>query len=224
MSKAKYAWLGLVPLLIIWLVGTFLMTDRVESELRSRSSAAIAAISPVLDVPGVAVAGRDAALEGTAFSSQALNEAVGAVDRAQGVRLVRNAVTAVPHVGLYTFEATRDGDRLILSGNVPQPKVRMRIIEAAKALAADVVDNLTYAQGAPDGFEAIAIHGLIEVTKLRNGAFALTGKAYSISGRAPTTAIFESALAASRQLPAGAIAGTIDITSNDAEERRVSPD
>ena len=213
MSFGKISWLAVVPLLIVWLVTNLLMTERVEMELATR---AVAAIGTVIGKPSVSVAGRDAIVGGLAFSTQGSEAALNAVRDTPGIRLVQSAITLVPVAKPYGFEGKRDGDRLVLSGNVPDPATRAKLLRAAKASApgATVVDDMTYARGAPDGFEAIVIYGLIEAGKLADSWISLSDSAYSIAGRASTTAIYRAALAATRQLPAGATVAKVMITSD----------
>jgi OmpA-OmpF porin, OOP family len=216
MSQRQIWWTGLALLLIIWAVTNFVMTDRVEADLATRTAGAIAA-GPVLDKPSVTVAGRDATLAGTAFTTQGDRDAVNAADHTTGIRLVNDTIATVPLAKPYLFGARREGDRLVLTGNVPLPAARATIIAAAKSSVPNlaVVDQTTYAQGAPDGFDAIVAYGLTEAGKLADGEISLADKAYSISGRAPTAAIYRAALAATRQLPAGATAAKIDIQSDE---------
>jgi OmpA-OmpF porin, OOP family len=214
MSFGKTSWLAVVPLLIVWLVTNLLMTERVEMELATR---AVAAVGTVIGKPSVSVAGRDAIVGGLAFSTQGGELALKAVRDTPGIRLAESAITLVPIVKPYGFESKRDGDRLVLSGNVPDPATRAKLLRAAKASApgAIVVDDMTYARGAPDGFEAIVTYGLTEAGKLADSWISLSDSAYSIAGRASTTAIFRAALAAARQLPAGATVAKVVITSDE---------
>jgi OmpA-OmpF porin, OOP family len=216
MSQLKNWWIGILALLIIWVVANFVMTDRVESDLAARATAAVTA-GPILDKPAVTVAGRDATLAGTAFNTRGHDDAVSAADNTSGVRLVKDTLNSVPSAKPYAFDAKRDGDTLVLSGNVPEPAVRAKIIEAAKMSVSGVavVDHMTYAQGAPSGFETIAAYGLAEAGKLAGGAISLSDNTYSIAGRAPTAAVYRAAMAATRQLPAGAVLAKVDIKSDE---------
>ncbi len=214
MSLVRTSWLAVVPLLIVWVVANFVMTERVETELAARAGAAV---GTVVDKPSVSVAGRDAVLGGMAYSTQGSEVALSAVRDTEGVRLVESAMTLVPVAKPYGFGGERDGDRLILSGHVPDPAVRAKILQAAKASApgVTVVDEMTYARGAPEGFELIVTYGLTEAGKLADSRISLSDSAYSIAGRASTTAIYRAALAAARQLPAGATVGKVAITSDE---------
>jgi len=216
MSFGKNSWLAISPLLILWLVTNLFMTERVETELATRAGAAV---GTVIGKPAVSVAGRDAILDGLAFSTGGSEAALNAVRDTPGVRLVESAIILVPVAKPYGFEGKRDGNRLVLSGNVPDPAARARLLRAAKASApgATVVDDMTYARGAPDGFEAIVTYGLTEAGKLADSRISLSDGGYSIAGRASTTAIYRAALAAaaSRQLPVGATVAKVVITSDE---------
>ncbi len=213
----KNWWVGVLPLLVIWIVANFVMTGWVEQDLTARASAAVTAVGQMLDKPSVTVAGRDATLAGTPFNTNDDIDAVKAADSTSGIRLVNDAIAPVLLAKPYTFDAKRDGDRLVLSGNVPQPATRAKIIEAAKASApgVDVVDRMIYAQGAPVGFETIAAYGIAEAGKLAGGDISLSDKAYSIAGHAPSASIYQAALAATQQLPAGATLAKVDITQDE---------
>ncbi len=206
--------LGIIPLLIIWVVTNIFMTGWVEQDLTARASAAISAPGSNLDKPSLTVAGRDVTIAGTAFDAKDDAGAVKAADSTNGVRLVRDAITAIPSAKPYLFDAKLDGKTVVLTGNVPQPTTRSKIIAAAKLAApgASVVDNMTYAQGAPAGFETIVAYGIAEAGKLENSDVSLLDTAYSISGFAPTAPVFDAAMAATQQLPAGATLAKAEIT------------
>jgi len=214
MSLAKTSWLAVLPLFIIWVVANLVMTGHVESQLAARAGTAV---GTAIEQPSLRIAGRDATLGGVAYTAQGAEAAVNAVRETPGVRLVESAITLVPVARPYGFESRRDGDLLILSGNVPDPAVRAKLLQAAKVSAPGitVVDELTYARGAPDGFEAIATYGLSEAGKLADSRISLVDGAYSIAGRASTAAIYRAALAATRQLPANATIATVAITSDE---------
>jgi OmpA-OmpF porin, OOP family len=214
MSQPKSVLLIILPLLIIWLVTNVFMTDRVERDLAARAGAAVA---PILDKHLVTVAGRDADLVGIAYNLQGDSDAVNAVRSTDGVRLVNHIITQLRTTRPYKFDAKREGDKLVLSGNVPQPSARAEIIEIAKSSAPGiaVVDQMTYAQGAPDGFETIVAYGLTEAGKLAGGEISLSDRAYSIAGRASSGMAYRAALTATRQLPEGATLAKVAITSDE---------
>jgi OOP family OmpA-OmpF porin len=214
MSQSVRALLVFLPLLIIWLITNVVMTHRVESDLTARASAAV---DPILNKHLVTIAGRDAALVGIAYNPQGDSDAVSAVRGTSGVRLVNHNITQLRTNRPYTFDAKREGDKLILSGAVPLPAMRAKIVEVAKSSAPGitVIDQMTYAQGAPDGFETMVAYGLTEAGKLSGGKISLSNNAYSIAGRASSGAVYRAALAATRQLPAGATVNKVAITSDE---------
>jgi OOP family OmpA-OmpF porin len=113
----------------------------------------------------------------------------------------------------YNFSATRAGNQIILSGMASSPAARERLVAAANKAAAGstVVDNLTYATGAPEGFEATAVRGLTEAERLERGSFSLVDTSYSISGTASSQAIYDAAIADTHGLPAPFKVGAVDI-------------
>jgi OOP family OmpA-OmpF porin len=189
-------------------------SEPVETDLASRARGAIAAAVPATaGATSVTARGRDVLIEGPEFEAGQGAKAALAVLQNDGVRLVVQRFHPVPTAKPFEFSAVRTGNELVLTGSVPSPAVREKLLAAARsgAAGATVVDKMTYALGAPDGFEAIAIRGLTEAAKLDGGAFALADAAYSISGTAKSTEAFEAAIAATRQLPAGAILAKVDI-------------
>jgi OOP family OmpA-OmpF porin len=213
-------WMGLIPVAAIWLAAGGYKTGAVENDLASRATEAIAKASP--DTAGamkVAVSGRDVILQGPEFAS-GQGDAIGqAVVQTTGVRLVDARFEKVPAAKPYVFSATRDGSSMTLSGAAPLPVLHDRLIEAAKTAmpGGEIIDKLTYATGAPDGFAPIAMYGLTEAAKLEGGAFSLSDKAYSVAGGAPSSAVFESAIAATQRLPEGATLAKADIQPPEAK-------
>ncbi len=220
MSQPKNWWLGLVPLILLWIFANVYKTDSVETELQARSLASAATGSGnLIDKPNVAVAGRDVTISGVAFTPDAQKSAVAAVDDANGVRLVKSQIEPLPVQKPYGFAATRDGDRIVLTGNAPLPAVRAKIVEQARAAwpGVNVVDQMVYAAGAPAGFEGSIAYGLGIASKLGNGIFSMSDQALSLAGAAATSEVYENALAALKQLPSGATLSKADILPPEAK-------
>jgi OmpA-OmpF porin, OOP family len=219
-EPAKW-WVGLIPLAALWIVGVVVKTGSVEDDIALRAKVVLAAASPEsARALNLTVAGRDVRIEGPEFAA-GQGERIGqTVDQADGVRLVDGRFRMVQAAKPYTFSVTRAGRQIVLAGTAPSPAARERLLLAANRAAADgmVVDNLTYATGAPEGFEAIAARGLTEAAKLEGGSFSLVDTTYSIAGTASSPAIFEAAIADPRRLPAPFKAGTVDI-----KEMAISP-
>jgi OmpA-OmpF porin, OOP family len=219
-QPAKW-WIGLIPVAALWIVAILFKTESVEADITPRAKAVVAAASPDAgSVMNVTVAGRDVLIEGPEFAAGQGDRIGEAVAQADGVRLVDGRYRMVQAAKPYKFSATRAGNQIILSGTAPSPTVRERLLAAAnKAAAAGmVVDNLTYATGAPEGFEAVAMRGLTEAAKLDRGSFSLVDASYSISGTASSRALYEEAIADTRRLPPPFKVGSIDI-----EQMAISP-
>ncbi|WP_343716536.1 OmpA family protein [Inquilinus sp.] len=204
MSQPKRWWLGLVPLLILWLLAGWLQTGAVERDLADRAGAAIAATT-ALDSPRAVVAGRDVAVAGLTFSPERTAAAVAAAEATHGVRLVSSAVTTPSAAQPFDWSAKRDGTALVLSGHVPTPEARAAILAAARTAFPDteIRDEATYASGAPGGFTAAAAYGLAQMATLSQGSVSLSDAGYSIAGEASTQAVYQAAMAATKTLPAG---------------------
>jgi OOP family OmpA-OmpF porin len=219
MSVLSKWWIGIVLLLIIWGAADIVMTERVESDLAARASAAVAAAASLIDRPRVVVAGRDLTLGGAAFTPRADEDAAGAAAATDGVRLLHDTIAPVPTAKPYVFAARRDGNDLVLTGHVPLPAVRAGIVAAARGSAAGVlvVDRTSYALGAPDNFAAVAAHGAAQAARLLDGTLSLSDTAYMIAGAAETSADYEAAMAAFRALPAGPTLAKADILPPEAK-------
>jgi OmpA-OmpF porin, OOP family len=203
MSELNNWRIGSVLVLIIWALANITMTGRIEIDLAARAMAAVRAAGNLVSDPVVMALGRDVTLAGVAFTEQAERDVVDAANQTAGVRFVNNRIKPVPTAIPYAFGARRDGNRLVLTGYVPLPTTRVAIVEAAKAAVpgAEIVDRMAYARGAPEDFAVIAIYGLEQAGKLGGGDVSLSGAAYSIAGVAPNTAVYDQAIAATRQLP-----------------------
>lgn len=212
-QPAKW-WIGLIPVAALWIAAVLLKTDWVEHDIGPRAKVVLASTSPdTAAAMNVTVAGRDVLIEGPEFAAGQGDQIGHAVALADGVRLVDGRYRMVEAAKPYKFSATREGNQIVLSGNAPSPAARERVLAAANKAAAGgtVVDNLTYATGAPEGFDATAMRGLTEAAKLDRGAFALVDTSYSMSGTASSDAIYEAATADVKRLPAPFKVGSVDI-------------
>ncbi len=220
MRQPEKWWMGLIPVAALWLAADFVKTGAIEADIGSRASAAVTQASPdIASAMTIAVAGRDVRIEGPEFTARANDPLGRAVADAGGVRLVDARFTPVTAAKPYVFSTARVGDRITLSGFAPLPAARDRLLDAVRSGAPglEIIDKLAFATGAPEGFESIASRGASEAAKLDLGAFTLTYKAYSIEGTAATSAIFEAAVAATQQLPAGATLARADIRPPEAK-------
>ncbi|MGC2782099.1 MAG: OmpA family protein [Bradyrhizobium sp.] len=219
MHQPSKWWAGLIVVAVLWLAAMIFKTSGVEDDIAPRARAAVAAAAPdTAAALKVSVSGRDVRIEGPEFSADQpnrLNEAA----TVNGVRLVDGSYDKLPTPKPYTFRAARNGGQLVLEGGVPTPAIRDAVLNAARSAAGggEVVDHLGYALGAPAEFAAIAGHGLVQAAKLNGGTFALADKAYSIAGTAASSDIYEAAIAATRQLPGGAVLANVAILPPEAK-------
>jgi OmpA-OmpF porin, OOP family len=213
-------WVGLVPIAELWLAAALFASGPVESDIAARSRGILAATSPeIAGAISVTALGRDVLIEGPEFEAGQGDKAAQAILRTDGVRLVVPRFHQVQAAKPFEFSAIRTGSEFTLTGSVPSPAVREKLLAVARRVTAGatIVDKMAYAIGAPNGFEAIATRGLTEAGKLNGGAFSLVDTAYSISGTATSSEAFEAAIAATRQLPDGAILAKADILPAEAK-------
>ena len=206
----KWIW-GLVPLIPLWIVATYNKTPEVEADLSARATPAVANL---LDKGALSVAGRDVTLSGAAFADKGQTAAIGAVLAQRGVRLVNDTTSLIPEGKPYVWGATRDGDKVTLTGAVPDPVARLAVMKsAAESIpGATITDNMTYARGAAAaGVAGAAAFGLKELNSLSKGEIGLSDGAFSIKGEAPDAAKYLAAVQGLSTLPEGVKLGAADI-------------
>jgi OOP family OmpA-OmpF porin len=198
-------WVGLLPIAALWVLANGVKTESVEADVASRAQAVLAEAPDIASEMKAKAAGRDVRLEGLEFADGDGTRMGQAVDRANGVRLVDWRLQRVLPARPFEFAATRAGDELRLTGSVPTPATRGRVLGMAKDSAGgkSVVDGLAYATGAPNEFEAIVAYGLGEAAKLDGGSFGIVDTGYSISGAAASFEVYDAAITATRSLPVG---------------------
>jgi OOP family OmpA-OmpF porin len=120
-----------------------------------------------------------------------------------------------PPLKPYRFAAAREGQTLTLSGAVPDSDARAQVLDMAKKTVpgATIADQLIYARGAPSALTAMAGFGLAEIGKVSKGSATIVDKDISLSGEAPTSAVYEQVLADLKKLPAGATLGKVDFAA-----------
>lgn len=154
----------------------------------------------------IAIDGRDVTLSGVAPDAAALQLAVESADRVFGVRVVEARATVVPLADPYLFSASRDGDRVTLTGSVPSEEARAALLAwVKKAIPGSTVeDRLTLARGAPAHFAAAAAFAVGQLADLKKGAADFGPGGYTIAGDPkdwPTYGRLEEALKSA--MPAG---------------------
>jgi OOP family OmpA-OmpF porin len=214
MSQPGKWWIGLLPLVIVWIAANWFKTEAVERDIATRVGATVERSAGAVEPAKIAVSGRDITVSGVVLDQTARERLADTILAEAGSRLVNATAISLPPVARpYMFAAKRVGSDIVLTGSVPSPSVRMAIVSAAQtaAGAGKVIDQLTIAQGAPDGFQAMALHGEGLVARLEGGEFSLSDAAYSLKGAAPDLAGQVAIDRALKQLPDGARLARADI-------------
>src|ERR1700688_4591750 len=196
-------WPGVIPLFVLWVLAAWTSTAPLESDLATRSTAALK--DTVLDKSRVAVAGRDVTFAADAFSEEGRRSAVAAVEAVPGVRLVNDETRLIPEAKPFVWSAERDVVRVTLSGSSPLPASKGRLLEAARAAlgGVEVVDQMNLSRGAPPRFDGAALLLLDQIGKLKDGKITLSDTRVSLAGMARDLGGREAIAAALKNLPEG---------------------
>lgn len=194
-QPAKWIW-GVVPLGLIWFsANQFFTADPVNTDLTVKSVAAATGVAtsvPGLKSIGVKVSGRDVHLTGETLDAETALKAAEAVNKEFGVRRVTSDMTVAAVQKPYTWSASRDGNKLVLSGFVPDEAIKKANVDiAAKAFDGVVVDDQQkIAFGAPLGFAAMTSGALPSLAGLKSGKFSLNESSFCVEGEAATPASY----------------------------------
>lgn len=116
--------------------------------------------------------------------------------------------------GPYTWAAARKGDRLTVSGYVPDSAIRSAILSRAGEIGAETEDGMRFASGLPqrvDWMEATGT-GLSLLAAMSQGTVTLTDVTLNVSGEARDAAAFRNIQdILGNRLPGGVMLGTADI-------------
>lgn len=139
-------WTGLVPLALVWILGNFIRTDAIETDLTSRAKAAVATVSANLkDTSSIAVAGRDVILSGAALAPRGSAEAKSAAESTFGVRKVIAAldiakpVAAVPPPVLEAADCQAELTATLKKDKIQFELASARLAPAAMPLLAEII-------------------------------------------------------------------------------------
>ena len=202
---------GLLPLAGLWLLGTAVNVSPIENDISARSLQSLGL--NLVDKPAVSVQGRDAMITGAAFAADGSSAAYDAVLGTHGVRLVDSSpIGQLPEAKPYVWSATKDGAKVVLRDDVPNPNLRAAINAAAKKIpGADVADGMAYKSGDTAALGADAAFALGELAHLSKGAASLSQGKLAISGTAPDSAAFEAVTADLAKLPPGMTLAKADV-------------
>ena len=165
----------------------------VQHQFRSRpishGRTALSLRETILDKTRVDAAGRDLTVAADAFSEEGRRSSIAIAEAVPGVRLVRDQTRIIDEAKPFTWSAERNVSRLTLSGNVSLPAVRARLNEAARGIAGgvEVADQMAFARGVPQRFEAAALLLMEQLGRLRDGKVTLSDTSVRLSGHRPRT-------------------------------------
>ena len=196
-------WPGTIPLAALWAIAAWNSTLPLETDLATRSNAALR--DTVLDKARMVVAGRDVTFAADAFSEDGRRSAVASVEAVPGVRLVDDQTRLVPEAKPFVWSAERDVARVTLGGSSPLPAIKNRLLEAARTGlgGVEVVDRMNLSRGAPPRFDNAALLLLDQIGKLKDGKVTLSDTKVSLSGMARDLGGREAIAAALKNLPEG---------------------
>ncbi len=187
----RWAW-GLIPLSILSVLAAASIRDGVERDLTAR-------VGEVLGTAGLPWAqikfdGRDGTLSGRANDESEPGKAILLANNVGGVRIVDGRADLLQKVDPYTWAAESVGPKLVLLGFVPNQTTHKAVLAAAKAAfpKADIVDKLDFARGHPPVGEYMdgVKFGLKQLALLTTGRADLSGTTLSVSGEAPSVAVY----------------------------------
>lgn len=211
----RWLW-GLIPLIMVSWVAIHIERDSIKQDLTARAKAALAASgSPWADVD---VNGRDAVLTGRAVQDSEPPRAEETVRQVWGVREVENRAILPPKIEPFNWSARRRGNRIRLTGYVPDRATQRAVLGLTKAAmpSLEVVDRMNTARGvpSPDTWLAGLSFALKQLSLLRQGDARFDDLALSISGEAEDTAAFKAVNAALKSgLPKGISLASAQITA-----------
>lgn len=97
---------------------------------------------------------------------------------------LKQADITPPRVSPYRFTAVRQGTGVVLAGSVGSEVEHQQILAVAhrKFGAADIEDHLSFASGAPDGYDAAVGAALQAVSRLTGGEATIVDDSVTVSG------------------------------------------
>src|SRR5262245_41491068 len=201
----RWLW-GVIPLVGVSVAAVHLERTAIEKDLTARALQALAETGEPWAV--VNFSGRDVVLTGSAASEDEPVAAEKVLRGLWGVRHVNNNAVLPPNAEPYVWAARRRGNRVRISGSVPDRATRQTIIGMTNAAlpGLEVVDRMRVARGVPptDSWIAGLSFALKQLASLKQGEVRLENLALTISGEAENASEYRSVSAAlKRGLPKG---------------------
>ena len=210
----RWLW-GLIPLIMVSWGAIYIERDRIQQDLGERAKAALQGSGS--QWASVEVNGRDIQLTGRAVQDTEPPRAEETVRQVWGVREVENRAILPPKIEPFTWAARRRGNRIRLTGYVPDRATRQTVLGLTKAAmpSLEVVDNMHTARGvpSPDTWLAGLSFALKQLSLVRQGEARFEGLALTISGEAEDTAAYKAISTALKNgLPKGTRLASAQIT------------
>ncbi len=218
-----WGWLlGLPVLALIWGLGVSAERAPIINDLQGRTEAALKAAD--LDWARTRFDVIEGWIGGRAYSEDERRLAVDIVRRTWGVWNVRDETDLIDEAPDYVWGARVDGERLALSGYVPNERTRRRIVDIVRDRfpEAQINDDMLPARGVPG--EAVWIEGidfgLRQLSGLKQGGqVELQGTRFTISGEAKDVDAYRTIKGdVRRRLPNGIV-----LVRDETAPPRVSP-
>lgn len=203
MNQARRWWPGLVLVALLWALAVWRETGQVERDMIERARAALS--DTLLVDLGLSAAGRDVTLAAAAFSENGRQSALQFVEAEPGIRRVIDRTRLVAEASPFVWSAKRTVTGITLSGSVPLPATRAKLLDMARHVAGngESVDDMNYARGAQPRFDAAALILLEQLGSLKSGEVRLSAGQVEIFGTARELGAREVIGAALRALPEG---------------------
>ncbi len=213
-GRAVLRWLApaVVVTVVLTIAAILVQYPSVESDLEQRVAARM--VEAGINWVSVAVDGREVVLTGTAPEVDAQQNALEVAAGVWGVAGVRDRMALVPLASPFTWSADKDGNFLVLSGNIPSEAMRVAVRDLIDTvLPGTAVDDRTeLARGAPAAFRSGVEFALRVLANLDSGRVDLADLDVTIEGLATDGLHYENALEITDSgLPTGFAVAAADI-------------
>jgi OOP family OmpA-OmpF porin len=153
-------------------------------------------------------------ISGRAATREGYNAFVAALKTLPHGFTMSSANVIPPRVSPFVFKVERANGALALEGFVPDEATRAQVTAAAARLMPGVAvkSQLELADGAPQGFGAMAVFALEQAARLGSGSATLSDAELSVQGQAANVANYAALIEAPQTLPPGLRLGARAIT------------
>ncbi|MEL7228674.1 MAG: OmpA family protein [Pseudomonadota bacterium] len=174
-----------------------------ESFAASATSAV--GLLPRLKSGSVALSNNNLTVDGEAKDGGNYTAALSAVKNRlpDGITVAQANIAPPLQTGEYTFAAKKSATSVVLSGQVPSVETRLAVGAKAKEAHpnSSIVNRLTVARGAPDGYKGKVDKGLELLGQLQTGNATVVNDELTVSGQAPSVASYDAIVSAKGDVP-----------------------